>query len=84
MNQSADNGPTDVGPTPTPDPPLGNWGSWETTGIVDASAAFGTGAFLINVQAHSLWMEKAAGADNFLDATPIPTSRTSAKEASCC
>jgi hypothetical protein len=36
-------------------------GAWETTGIVDASKAFGSGAFLINVQAHSLWVEKAPG-----------------------
>ena len=27
-------------------------GDWETSGIVDASVAFGPGAFLINVQAH--------------------------------
>ena len=38
----------------------GAWGAWETTGIVDASAAFGPGAFLINVQAHTLWVEKEA------------------------
>jgi hypothetical protein len=37
------------------------WGAWETTGIVDASKAFGPDAFLINVQAHSLWVEKAPG-----------------------
>ena len=37
----------------------GNWGAWESSGIVDASAAFGPGAFLINVQAHTLWVEKA-------------------------
>jgi hypothetical protein len=68
IDQSADEGPTDVGPAPTPDLPLGNWGSWETTGIVDASAAFGAGAYLINVQAHSLWIEKAPGPDTFIDA----------------
>jgi hypothetical protein len=27
-------------------------GSWESSGIVDASAAFGPGAFLLDVQAH--------------------------------
>ena len=65
--------------------PTGNWGAWETTGIVDASAAFGPGAFLINVQAHTLWVEKAVGPDTFIDARhAIPTSRTSAKEGSCC
>ncbi len=41
----------------------GNWGAWETSGIVDASAAFGPGAFLIDVQAHTLWVEKADGPD---------------------
>jgi len=60
IDQSADGGPTDVdGRAP------GNLGGWETTGIVDASAAFGPGAFLINVQAHTLWIEKADGDDNF-------------------
>ena len=68
IDQSADEGPTDVGPAPTPDLPFGNLGSWETTGIVDASAAFGAGAYLINVQAHSLWIEKAPGPDTFIDA----------------
>ncbi len=65
MNQSADGGPTDVGPLPTLDASICNQGSWESTGIVDASEAFGPGMFLINVQAHTLWVEKAPGADNF-------------------
>ncbi len=65
VDQSADGGPTDVdGRT------AGNWGAWETTGIVDASAAFGPGAFLINVQAHTLWVEKAPGDDNNGDGQP--------------
>ena len=56
VDQSADGGPTDVdGRAP------GNWGAWESSGIVDASAAFGRGAFLIDVQAHTLWIEKRAG-----------------------
>jgi hypothetical protein len=42
----------------------GNLGAWEASGIVDASAAYGPGAFLITVQAHSLWVDKAAGDDN--------------------
>jgi len=50
--------------------PAGNWGAWESTGIVDASAAFGPGAFLINVQAHTLWVEKAPGDDNNGDGQP--------------
>jgi hypothetical protein len=70
VNQSADGGPTDFGPAPTTDPSIGNLGAWESTGIVDASAAFGAGAFLINIQAHTLWVEKAPGADNFAPAGP--------------
>jgi hypothetical protein len=70
IDQSADGGPTDVGPLPTGNLSIGNWGAWETTGIVDASAAFGTGAFLINIQAHTLWIEKAAGPDNFAPEGP--------------
>jgi hypothetical protein len=31
-------------------------GSWESSGIVDASAAFGRGAFLLDVQAHTLFV----------------------------
>jgi hypothetical protein len=50
--------------------PAGNWGAWETTGIVDASDAFGPGYFLINVQAHTLWVEKAPGEDNNGDLQP--------------
>jgi hypothetical protein len=30
---------------------------WETTGVVDASEYFGDGAFLINVQAHNIFVE---------------------------
>jgi hypothetical protein len=50
--------------------PPGNWGAWESTGIVDASEAFGPGVFLINIQAHTLWIEKAPGEDNFAPAGP--------------
>ncbi|HEX5829117.1 MAG TPA: hypothetical protein VFY23_16445 [Candidatus Limnocylindrales bacterium] len=64
-DQSADGGLTDVDGKP-----LGNLGAWETSGIVDASAAFGEGAFLLNVQAHSLWVEKAPGEDNNGDGQP--------------
>jgi hypothetical protein len=38
-------------------------GSWESSGIVDASDAFGDGAFLINVQAHTIFVETALGPD---------------------
>jgi hypothetical protein len=58
IDQSADGGPTDVDGRPA-----GNWGAWESSGIVDASAAFGHDAFLIDVQAHTLWVEKAPGDD---------------------
>jgi hypothetical protein len=71
IDQSADGGPTDVGPpTGSTTPSIGNQGAWETTGIVDASAAFGPGSFLINVQAHTLWIEKAPGDDNNGDGQP--------------
>jgi Alkaline phosphatase PhoX len=59
VDQSADGGPTDVDARPP-----GNQGAWESSGIVDASAAFGRGAYLIDVQAHTLWIEKAPGDDN--------------------
>jgi hypothetical protein len=65
VNQSADGGPTDVDGRPP-----GNQGAWESTGIVDASHAFGRDAFLINIQAHTLWIEKAPGDDNNGDGQP--------------
>jgi hypothetical protein len=65
IDQSADGGPTDVDGKL-----LGNLGAWEASGIVDASAAFGPGAFLVTVQAHTLWVEKADGEDNFAPAGP--------------
>jgi hypothetical protein len=71
VDQSADEGPTDNDLATT----RGNWGAWESTGIVDASAAFGPGAFLINVQAHTLWVEKADGDDNFAPVGPDFTNK---------
>ncbi len=59
VDQSADEGPTDHDTKTTP----GNLGSWESSGIVDASSVFGPGAFLVNVQAHTLWLEEAPGPD---------------------
>jgi Bacterial protein of unknown function (DUF839) len=50
--------------------PPANWGAWESTGVVDASRWFGSGAFLINIQAHTLWIERALGEDNFAPAGP--------------
>jgi hypothetical protein len=58
VDQSADEGPTDVDPSG-----LSAWGAWESSGIVDASAVFGPGSFFVDVQAHSLWIEKADGPD---------------------
>lgn len=58
VNQSADEGPTDVDPTG-----LSRWGDWETSGMIDVSSIFGPGKFLVNVQAHTLWVEKADGPD---------------------
>jgi len=48
----------------------GNQGAWESSGVVDASRFFGPGAFLIDVQAHTLWLEKAPGEDNFAPVGP--------------
>jgi hypothetical protein len=59
VNQSADEGATDVDSSTS----LGAQGSWESTGVVDASSVFGPGAFLINVQAHTLWIEQSAAPD---------------------
>lgn len=69
VDQTADEGPTDV------DGPPGvvqksNLGAWESSGIVDASSVFGAGAFFVTVQAHSLWVEKKLGDDNFPPAGP--------------
>ena len=52
--------------------PDGNWGAWESSGIVDASHAFGPGAFLIDVQAATVWVESAPGFDTFIDANTDP------------
>lgn len=37
--------------------PAASQGTWESSGIVDASAFFGRGAFLVDVQAHGLFAE---------------------------
>jgi len=65
VDQAADGGATDVDGRPA-----GNQGAWESSGIIDASEAFGPGAFLITVQAHTLWVEKAPGDDNNGDGQP--------------
>ena len=62
VDQSADETTPDVDPSAS----QGNLGAWESSGVVDASAAFGPGAFLVNVQAHTLLGRfKAPGDDNF-------------------
>jgi hypothetical protein len=53
VNQSADEGPTDEDAAPR-----GNLGAWESSGIVDASRAFGPGTFLVDVQAGSLVIDE--------------------------
>ena len=65
MDQSADGGTTDVD---------GRAPATRAPGSRPASStppqAFGPGAFLINVQAHTLWIEKAPGDDNNGDGQP--------------
>jgi len=53
----------------------GNLGAWESSGVVDASPVFGPGAFLINVQAHTLWIEKGPGDDNVAPTGPDFTNK---------
>ncbi|MBA2294579.1 MAG: hypothetical protein H0W16_05555, partial [Actinobacteria bacterium] len=53
VDQSADEGPTDVDAARA-----GNLGDWESSGVVDASEVFGPGAFLVTIQASTLWLEK--------------------------
>jgi hypothetical protein len=60
VNQSADGEGTDVDGFSD-----GALGSWESTGIVDASSVFGPHTFLVNIQAHSLWIETAEAGDDW-------------------
>jgi hypothetical protein len=43
--------------------PVVNRGTWESSGIVDASEVFGRGAFLVDVQAHQWDMDAGTGND---------------------
>lgn len=77
VDQSADQGLTDRDPTtrtpPEAVPPgfgLGAAGSWEASGIIDVSKWFGSGWFLIDVQAHTLWVDVAPGPDVVAPAGP--------------
>ena len=54
VDQSADEGPTDVDASTT----RANAGAWESSGIVDASKALGKGAFLVDIQAGSLIVQE--------------------------
>jgi hypothetical protein len=58
IDQSADEGPTD-----TAGSGLGKLGAWEASGIIDVSSVFGPGTFLIDVQAHTLFIDQAPGPD---------------------
>lgn len=58
VDQSADGGPTDAQPGS-----IGNMGAWEASGIVDVSSIYGPGSFLLDVQAHSLWIDVEPGPD---------------------
>ena len=58
VDQSSDEGPTDAEVSPT-----GALGSWESSGVVDASSIWGAGWFLVTVQAHTLWVDVAPGPD---------------------
>jgi hypothetical protein len=73
VDQSADEGPTDVDSTPL----RGNLGSWESSGVIDASSVFGAGAFLVTIQAPTLWIEKAPGDDNVAPPGPDFTYKRS-------
>jgi hypothetical protein len=46
------------------------YGAWESSGIVDASSVFGPGAYLVNVQAHSLFVATKPGDDLNNDGQP--------------
>jgi hypothetical protein len=67
VDQSADEGPTDVDvpvlPLPAGASARGNLGAWEASGIIDVSDFFGPGTFLVTVQAHTLFVETGPGLD---------------------
>ena len=54
VDQSADEGPTDKDAATA----KANLGAWESSGVVDASKAFGKGAYLVDIQAGSLIVEE--------------------------
>jgi hypothetical protein len=62
VNQEADEGPTDTDPSAA-----AAWGAWESSGIVDASSIFGKGAFLLDIQAPTLVVERQVQATQTLE-----------------
>jgi hypothetical protein len=56
VNQSAASSAANLNPSKP-----GNIGSWESSGVVDASSIWGPGWFLIDVQAHTLWVDVGPG-----------------------
>lgn len=74
-DESADDvDPADVLPIPAPAFPIspGNLGAWESSGVVDASSVFGPGAFLVTVQAHTLWVDMAPETVNAVNPPATP------------
>jgi hypothetical protein len=52
-----------------------NLGSWESSGVIDVSSVFGPGAYLVTIQAHSLWIEKTDGPDAITAPPPANTGK---------
>ncbi|MGH3131061.1 MAG: hypothetical protein ACRDNX_09610 [Gaiellaceae bacterium] len=50
--------------------PAARLGAWESSGIVDASKAFGPGAFLVDVQAGTISLDRVEGPDGNGDGRP--------------
>jgi hypothetical protein len=71
IDQSADEGPLDVDAATSP----AAWGAWEASGIVDVSSVFGPGTFLVDVQAHSIFVETGPGPDLMAPAGPDWTNK---------
>jgi hypothetical protein len=65
VDQSAASLPSNLNPSKP-----GSIGSWESSGVVDASSIWGPGWFLLDVQAHTLWIETAPGPDVVAPAGP--------------
>ena len=68
VNQALDESNRDEDVNPAP----GNWGAWESSGIIDASAVFGPHKFLITVQAHTMYVDinNTSAPDNLAPAGP--------------